>query len=384
MKRFEKPILVTRPYLPDIEEFKKGCEEIWANQWLTNNGPMLKRFETRLAAYLGVPVENIALFNNGTLALELGYYSMGLAGGDVITTPFTFVATSHALKRIGATPVFADIDPETLCLSPAAVEKLITKRTKAIVPVHVYGNVCDIEGFNRLSEKYGTPVIYDAAHAFGVTMKDANIPLSTSTSNLNLSSTIGVAGSMSMFSLHPTKLFHSCEGGVLVFKDPAVKEQLAQLRNFAIKNETECVDVGSNAKMNELQALMGCLCLDKIDDLLAWRDKIDAAYAAAFADCAAVKYVGKSANHAYCPVLFKDYETRERVYAELKEKCNVFSRRYFYPLLTDFAPYVYSRGTCPIAEDVAKRVLTLPTYYGLAPEDATAIAECVKELIGDC
>ena len=185
---------------------------------------------------------------------------------------------------------------------------------------------------------------------------------------------------MSMFSLHPTKLFHSCEGGVLVFKDPAIKEKLAQLRNFAIKSETECVDVGSNAKMNELQALMGCLCLDKIDELLAWRDKIDAAYSAAVANCDAVKYVGKSANHAYCPVLFQDYETRERVYTELKDRCNVFSRRYFYPLLTDFAPYVYSCGTCPIAEDVAKRVLTLPTYYGLVPEDAAAIAECVKEI----
>lgn len=380
MKRFDKPILVTRPYLPPIEEFKKGCEEIWANQWLTNNGPMLQRFEKRLADYFHVPVENIALFNNGTLALELGYYAMGLAGGDVITTPFTFVATSHALKRIGATPVFADIDPETLCLSPAAAEKLITKRTKAIVPVHVYGNVCDIEGFNRLSEKYGIPIIYDAAHAFGV--KLGQVEKVGEDERWNFSTTIGAAGDMSMFSLHPTKLFHSCEGGVLVFKDPTIKEQLAQLRNFAIKSETECVDVGSNAKMNELQALMGCLCLDKIDALLAWRDKIDAAYSAAFENCDSVKYVGKSANHAYCPVLFKNLDTREKVYAELKEKCNVFSRRYFYPLLTDFAPYVYSRGTCPIAENVAGRVLTLPTYYGLANDDAWAIAECVKEIVG--
>lgn len=367
MKKFDKPILVTRPYLPDLEEFKKGCEEIWANQWLTNNGPVLQRFEKRLADYFKVLVENLALFNNGTLALELGYYAMGLAGGDVITTPFTFVATSHALKRIGAMPVFADIDPETLCLSPEAAEKLITPRTKAIVPVHVYGNVCDIEGFNHLSEKYGIPIIYDAAHAFGV--KTA------------VGKTIGVEGAMSMFSLHPTKLFHSCEGGVLVFKNPTVKEKLARLRNFAIKSETECVDVGSNAKMNELQALMGCLCLDKIDELLAWRDKIDASYSAAFANCDKIKYVGKSANHAYCPVLFKDYATRERVYAELKAMCNVYSRRYFYPLLTDLAPYVYSRGTCPIAEDVAKRVLTLPTYYGLSPEDAMDIAECVKKMV---
>ena len=390
MKRFSEPVFVTRPYLPDLAEFQRGCEEIWANRWLTNDGPMLERFERRLADYLKVPVENLALFNNGTLALELGYYAMGLTGGDVITTPFTFVATSHALKRIGATPVFADVDPETLCLSPAAAEKLITKRTKAIVPVHVYGNVCDIEGFNRLSEKYGIPVIYDAAHAFGVTcgqvvaescscrkdVKDSALPL-----QLTTTTTIGACGDMSMFSLHPTKLFHSCEGGVLVFRDPAIKEQLEQLRNFAIKSETECVDVGSNAKMNELQALMGCLCLDKIDELLAWRDKIDTVYRASFSDDDAIKYLGKSANRAYCPVLFKDFATRERVYTELKEKCNVFARRYFYPVLTDFAPYLYARGTCPIAEDAARRVLTLPTYYGLKPEVAGEIATCVKEML---
>ena len=195
MKRFEKPILVTRPYLPDLEQFKKGCEEIWKNQWLTNNGPILKRFQGSLSKYLGVPESNLALFNNGTMALELGYYAMGLAGGDVITTPFTFVATSHALKRIGANPVFADIDPETMCLSPEAAEKLITPRTKAIVPVHVYGNACDVDGFRRLGEKYGVKIIYDAAHAFGV-------------------KSLTEAGDMSMFSFHPTKLFHSCEGGI--------------------------------------------------------------------------------------------------------------------------------------------------------------------------
>ena len=193
MKRFEEQILVTRPYLPDLEEFKSGCEEIWRNQWLTNNGPMLKRFHAELASYLGVPEANLALFNNGTLALELGYYAMGLSGAEVITTPFTFVATSHALKRIGATPVFADIDPETLCLDPKKCEKLITSKTKAIVPVHVYGNACDVDGFARLGEKYGIRIIYDAAHAFGTDLHKY--------------------GDMSMFSFHPTKLFHSCEGG---------------------------------------------------------------------------------------------------------------------------------------------------------------------------
>lgn len=393
MKRFEQPILVTRPYLPDLGEFKAGVDEIWKNQWLTNNGPMLKRFQSEIASYLGVPESNLALFNNGTLALELGYYAMGLSGGDVITTPFTFVATSHALKRIGATPVFADIDPETLCLDPAKVEKLITPRTKAIVPVHVYGNVCDIEGFNRLSEKYGIPVIYDAAHAFGVTMEqglrsrftDVNHHSTPASATCTSATTIGVAGAMSMFSFHPTKLFHSCEGGLLVFKDLAIQEKLHQLRNFAIKSETECVDVGSNAKMNELQALMGLCCLKKLPELLAWRKSVYDAYAEIFnnplsTSTSSLYLLSYSANHAYVPVLFKDFATREKVYAELKEKCNVFARRYFYPLLTDFAPYLYAKGTCPIAEDIASRVLTLPTYYGLPAEDARAIAVNVMEV----
>ena len=362
MRRFEEPILVTRPYLPDIEEFKAGCAEIWRNQWLTNNGPMLRRFHAELARYLQVPETNMALFNNGTLALEMGFKAMGLEGAEVITTPFTFVATSHALMRIGAKPVFADIDPETLCLSPAAAEKMITPRTKAIVPVHVYGNVCDIEGFDRLAEKYGVKIIYDAAHAFGTDVHKY--------------------GAMSMFSFHPTKLFHSCEGGLLVFKDSASQQKLFDLRNFAIHSETECVDVGTNAKMNELQALMGLCCLKKIDELLVYRQKIYSAYESAFlSHPSSLKLIPHSANKAYVPVLFKDFETRERVYAGLKEKCNAFARRYFYPPLTDFAPYAYAKGSCPVAEDVARRVLTLPTYYGLAPEDAQDVARNVLEMI---
>ena len=379
MKRFEKPILVTRPYLPPIEDFKKGCEEIWENQWLTNNGPMLQKFQKELSRYLGVPETNLALFNNGTLALELGYYAMGLAGGDVITTPFTFVATSHALKRIGANPIFADIDPETLCLSPESAEKLITPRTKAIVPVHVYGNVCDVEGFERLSEKYGVKIIYDAAHAFGVF--DNRIHGTYGNDVDGKGRSIGCFGDMSMFSFHPTKLFHSCEGGLLVFKDAVVQEKLFELRNFAIHSETDCVDVGSNAKMNELQALMGLECLKKIDDLIDYRKKVYAAYAEVLADCPFGKLLPYSQNKAYVPVLFKDFETRERVYEELKSKCNVFTRRYFYPLLTDFAPYVYAKGTTPIAEDLASRVLTLPTYYGLPLEDIKTIAENVKSIV---
>ena len=375
MKRFGNPILVTRPYLPPLEDFKLGLEEVWANRWLTNNGPMLKRFQSALAAYLGLPEANIALFNNGTLALELGFYALGLSGGDVITTPFTFVATSHALKRIGAMPVFADVDPETLCLSPAAAERLITPRTKAIVPVHVYGHPCDVEGFARLGEKHGVKIIYDAAHAFGETLDGRSI---------------AAWGDMSMFSFHPTKLFHSCEGGLLAFKDAGLQEKLFNLRNFAIRGELNCIDVGTNAKMNELQALMGLECLKAIKAILASRAAVHAAYREAFAGCGAVRFLDPrgfaggrkfAPNFAYCPILFRDFETRERVYATLKEACNVFTRRYFYPLLTDFAPYIYGKESCPVAEDVARRVLTLPTYFDLDPAEAHAIAENILEIL---
>ena len=382
MKRFEKPILVTRPYLPPIEDFKRGCEEIWTNQWLTNNGPMLQRFQEKLSQYLGVPETNLALFNNGTLALELGYYAMGLAGGDVITTPFTFVATSHALKRIDANPVFADIDPETMCLSPETAEKLITPRTKAIVPVHVYGNACDVDGFEKLGEKYGVKIIYAAAHAFGVKVEKWNGGKVEKYGSGAIS--IGVFGDMSMFSFHPTKLFHSCEGGLLVFKDVAIQEKLFELRNCAIHGELSCTDVGSNAKMNELQALMGLECLKKIDELLEYRQKIYEAYEEVLGDCPHVKLMPHSQNKAYVPVLFEDFAVREQVYAELKEKCNVYSRRYFYPLLTDFAPYAYGKGSCPVAEELAARVLTLPTYYGLALEDVKVIAGNVREIVVSC
>ena len=368
MRRFEEQILVTRPYLPPLEEFKRGCEEIWRNRWLTNNGPLLKRFHSALAAYLGVPETNLALFNNGTLALEMGFKAMGLEGGEVITTPFTFVATSHALMRIGAKPVFADVDPETLCLSPVAAEKLIRPGvTKAIVPVHVYGNPCDVEGFARLGEKYGLKVIYDAAHAFGAKFGGKSI---------------AAYGDMSMFSFHPTKLFHSCEGGLLVFRDPALQQKLFDLRNFAIHSELECVDVGTNAKMSELQALMGLCCLGKVDELLAYRRKIHEVYNSAFsAYASSLRLLPHSLNRAYVPVLFADFATRERVCLALREKCNVVARRYFYPLLTDFTPYRHAQGTCPVAEDAARRVLTLPTYYGLSAEFAGAVAADVIELL---
>lgn len=362
MRRFAEPIYVTRPYFPPLADFTRGCAEIWENRWLSNDGPVLRRFHRALAAYLDEPETNLALFNNGTSALELAYRVAGFDGGEVITTPFTFVATSHALVRCGAKPVFADIDPDTLCLDPAKCEALVRPGvTRGIVPVHVYGHVCDVDGFRALADQRGLKVVYDAAHAFGVP---------------------GVArhGDISMFSLHPTKLFHSAEGGLLVFRDPALQERLFELRDFGIRSEEECVAVGANAKMNEFQALMGLECLKRIDDLVARRQAIHAAYASVFRSAAGVRLLDCSRNHAYEPVLFADRATRDRVYEGLKS-ANVFARKYFFPLLTDFAPYASAHGTCPVAEDVASRVLTLPTYFDLPPETAAEIARIVLELV---
>lgn len=378
MEAFEKPILVTRPYFPPLEDFKAELEKIWKNQFLTNNGPVLQEFQARLSEYLDIPKNRLDLFNNGTLALEVGLYALDLSGYEVITTPFTFVATAHAIKRIGAIPVFADIDPENLCLSPEACEKLITPKTRAIVPVHVYGHPCDVEGFEKLAKKYDLKIIYDAAHAFGVRLNGRSI---------------ADYGDMSMFSFHPTKLFHSCEGGLLAFANPELQANLERLRNFAILSETKCVDVGTNAKMNELQATMGNLCLNAVDRLIAYRRSIHETYERAFAGCSKVRMVSVTSanssvkaaalvrNDAYCPVLFDDFETREKVYTELK-KYNVFSRRYFYPLLTDFTPYLDGNAT-PIAKDAAARVLTLPTYDNLHLKDVRKIAEIIKTIVGE-
>lgn len=376
MKTFKQPILVTRPYLPPLERYKDGLAEIWRSQWLTNNGPVLQRFQKRLAEALGLPDERLSLFVNGTLALEIVFQALGLdtPGAEVITTPFTFVATSHALRRVGATPVFADVDPETLCMSPESAERLITERTKALVPVHVYGHPCDLDGFERLARKYDLRLVYDAAHAFGVTIDGRSI---------------AEYGDASMFSFHSTKLFHSIEGGLLTFRNPELRTRLEQLRNFAISSETTCDAVGTNAKMNELSALMGECCLDVLPELLAHRKAIYEAYAEVLDGHPKVRLLPKPStmrghtvghNYAYCPVLFNDFGTRERVYSELK-KTNVFTRRYFYPLLSDFEPYHTVRGRTPVARRASDCVLTLPTYHGLDPDDARDVARNVLELL---
>ena len=377
MKYFEKPIFVTRPYFPPLQEYMDGLKEIWTNQWLTNHGPVLQRFQREIASFLDLPEGRISLFVNGTLALEIVYQGLGLnlEGAEVITTPFTFVATSHALRRIGATPVFADVDPDTLCMTPESAERMITEKTRAIVPVHVYGHPCDVDGFERLAQRYGLRLIYDAAHAFGVRIDGR---------------TISGQGDASMFSFHSTKLFHAIEGGLVAFRKPELKKTLEQLKNFAISSETTCEDVGTNAKMNEMSALMGECCLKAMPELVAHRKAIYETYCEAFSGNRKIRILEKpdrmyghevDHNYAYVPVLFNDFETRERVNTELK-KCNVFARRYFYPLLSDFKPYKVVRGVTPVARQAADCVLTLPTYHALTLDAVRAIAGNIAEIVG--
>jgi dTDP-4-amino-4,6-dideoxygalactose transaminase len=376
MKVFQEPILVTRPYLPSLTRYQEKVAEIWENQWLTNNGPILQRFQRRLADTLALPEGQLSLFVNGTLALEIVYQALGLNtdGAEVITTPFTFVATSHAIRRIGATPVFADVDPDTLCMTPESAEKRITEKTKAIVPVHVYGHPCDLDGFERLAKKYDLRLIYDAAHAFGVTIDGRSI---------------GAYGAAAMFSFHSTKLFHSIEGGLLTFKKPELKATLERLKNFAIRSETECDNIGTNAKMNEFSALMGECCLEVLPELIAHRKAIYETYAEVFDGQDGVRLLPRPEtmyghtiehNYAYVPVLFKAFATRERVYNRLKE-CNVFTRRYFYPLLSDFEPYRTTIGATPIARQAADCVLSLPSYHGLDLADVRDVARNILEIV---
>ena len=369
---FDNPIFVTRPYLPDLKAYQDGIAEIWKNQWLTNNGPVYQRYLKNLEAFFGT--ENLCAYTNGTLALQIALQGMGIAG-EVITTPFTFVATAHCLCWNGLAPVFVDIDPETYTLDPAAVEAAITPRTTAILAVHVFGNPCHLDALQRIADKHGLALVYDAAHAFGVEVGGKSI---------------GAFGDCSMFSLHSTKLYHSIEGGILVFRDPKLKQTFIYLTNFGFKGETEVVMVGTNAKMTEMQALMGDLILPDLPKIIAKRKTLTEAYIDCLKDVPGISIHALAAplrqqdytpNFAYVPVeIQKEYPlTRDDLYAKLKT-FNVFTRRYFYPLLTDFTCYrgKVSAGDLTVAQRVADGILTLPIYYDLDVDDVYRICEMIK------
>lgn len=371
LKPFEKPIYVTRPFLPPLSDFCAGLQEIWDNAWLTNNGPVVQRYQQALCRYFGS--ENLCLFNNGTLALQIALQGMGISG-EVITTPFTFVATTHALYWNKIRPVFVDIEPEHYTLDPSKVEAAITPWTTAILAVHVYGYPCKLQELADIARRHNLMLLYDAAHAFGITVDGQSI---------------GQYGDLSMFSFHSTKLYHSIEGGMLMFADPGLKKTMDYLKNFGFENELEVVMPGTNAKMNEFQALMGLQLLDHMETIIARRQKIDAVYRARLKNLPGVHIPDRPPanvkfNFAYFPVEIDAAGfgmDRDALYTELKAY-NVFTRRYFYPLVNDFACYRSLALKDPLtrARQAAKRILTLPIYDSLAVEDAEKICDILETL----
>ncbi|CAB1083436.1 Aminotransferase, DegT/DnrJ/EryC1/StrS family [Olavius algarvensis Delta 1 endosymbiont] len=370
---FDEPIYVTRPFMPPLSEYARGLEEIWKNKWLTNDGPVLQQLEKRLGDYF--KTRNLSLFTNGTLALQIALQGLGITG-EVITTPFTFVATTHALYWNKIRPIFADIEPTHFTLDPEKVEALITPWTTAILAVHVFGHPCRLKALEEIAKKNNLALIYDAAHAFGVKVNGRSI---------------AHYGDLSMFSFHATKLYHTMEGGLIAFKDSRLARTLYYLKNFGFKNQTEVVMPGTNAKMNELQGLMGIQALEYIDELIRKHKEINAAYRRNLGDVSGIEFCPEvpadvDPNFAYVPVLIEKTNfgmSRDALFEELK-KYNVFARRYFYPLVNDFACYQHLSVSDPliVAKNVSNRILTLPTYYDLELDDVNRICDIILLIQG--
>lgn len=360
-------ILVTKSSLPSFEEYVEEIRPIWDTHWLTNMGEKHRQFEEALRGYL--VVDNVALFTNGHSALECILEALGLTG-EVITTPYTFASTTHAIVRKGLTPVFADIKPDDYTIDPKSIERLITPRTSAIVPVHVYGSLCDIDAIQSIADEHHLKVIYDAAHAFGVT-KDG-----VSSARF---------GDASMFSFHATKVFNSIEGGAVVCRDSSLYPVLNQWKNFGITSPESVEYVGGNAKMNEFCAAMGLCNLRHLDEEITKRKIVAQRYRDNLKEIPGVQLVdyqeGVSPNYSYMPVVFLDEfgASRDEVFTALEQK-GIGARKYFYPLVTDYDCYraVYSSERTPIAKDIASKVLTLPMFADLALEDVDRICEIIR------
>lgn len=369
MEQTTEKILVTRSSMPTLEEYVEEIRDIWDTHWLTNMGEKHKKLQKSLVEYLGV--ENIELLTNGHMALEMVMQAMELQG-EVITTPFTFASTTHAIVRNGLTPVFCDIKPDDFTIDVSKIEALITDKTCAIVPVHVYGNVCDVEAIEAIAKKHGLKVIYDAAHAFGVTYKGMGA---------------GSFGDASCFSFHATKVFNTVEGGAVCFRDLELGRKLYNLKNFGIRDEETVESVGANAKMNEFQAAMGICNLRHIDEEIGKRKKVVERYRERLGTVEGIQLnviqQNVQSNYAYFPIVV-DRETygmdRNALYERLKER-NIFARKYFYPLITQFDCYKDSLGdvNTPVARRVSENVLTLPMYADLSLETVDYICDVILE-----
>jgi dTDP-4-amino-4,6-dideoxygalactose transaminase len=367
-----KPIYVTQPFLPPLEEFQGYLQKIWENKWLTNAGPFHEEFEKELANYLGV--KYISLFSNGTLALITALQTLRITG-EVITTPFSFVATTHSLWWNGIKPVFVDIETKTYNLDPDKIEAAITPQTTAIMPVHVYGNPCDVEKIQKIADTYGLKIIYDAAHAFGVKINGNSI--------MNF-------GDLSVLSFHATKVFNTIEGGAIVCHDEKTKKRIDFLKNFGFADELTVVAPGINAKMNELQSAYGLLQLNYVDQLIDKRQKIASLYRAELATIKGITFLddinGVKHNYPYFPILIDQAvfgRSRDEVYENLKLE-NIFTRRYFYPLISQFPTYKglpsAKSENLIVAEHIAKQVLCLPIYPDLELGDVKLICNSIKNL----
>lgn len=361
---------VTQPALPPLDEFMPYLRQIWERKWITNQGPFHEEFEKELSAYLGVKF--ISLFTNGTLALMTALKALNIRG-EVITTPFSFVATTHALWWNQIKPVFVDIDSETLNLDPARIEEAITSETSALLPVHVYGNPCNIEAIQHVADKYGLKVIYDAAHAFGVKKGNQSI--------LNF-------GDLSVLSFHATKVFNTIEGGAIICHDGKTKHHIDNLKNFGYRDETVVEEPGINAKMNELQAAYGLLQIKYINQFISKRRSITIRYRECLYDIPGIQYlqdiVNVSHNYAYFPVLVSSElfgRSRDELYYKLQEH-DIFGRRYFYPLISDFPMYhnipSASKANLPVASEISGKVICLPIYPDLDLDNVTKIAKIIR------
>lgn len=363
----QKRILVTQTSMPPFEEYVDEIKDIWDSHWLTNMGPKHNLLESRLKDYLRV--DNISLFTNGHNALELTLQAMNLSG-EVITTPFTFASTTHAIVRNHLEPVFCDIDPKTYCMDASKIESLITDKTSAIVPVHVYGNVCNIEEIERIARKYGLKVIYDAAHTFGVRYKGMGI---------------GDFGDASMFSFHATKVYNTIEGGAVCYHNEELGRELYKLRDFGIKDAETIDGVGSNAKMNEFVAAMGLCNLKHVDEEIAKRKSVVECYRENLKDIEGLQLPpiqpDVKSNYSYFPIVIDEKlfgATRNEVFENLAKE-NIHARKYFYPLTSAFDCFhgKFDIHKTPVAVHISKRVLTIPLYADLELGDVERICKVI-------
>ena len=364
-------ITVTSPLLPDLQEFNELLQQIWDSKWITNNGSFHQKLEAALCEYLKVPY--ISLFTNGTLPLLTALQALRVTG-EVITTPYSFVATTHSIWWNGCKPVFVDIDPKTGNIDPDRIEAAITPRTTAIMPVHVYGKPCDTEGIQAIADKYGLKVIYDAAHAFGVEVNGESI--------LN-------AGDLSTLSFHATKVFNTVEGGAMVMHDAEMKKRIDYLKNFGFANEVEVVGPGINSKMDEIRAAYGLLNLKQVDAAIEARHQVAIRYREALRDVKGITFFddmpGVRHNYSYFPI-FVDAEeygmTRDELYFKMREQ-GVLGRRYFYPLISTFSTYrglpSAEKENLPKAHKMADSVICLPMHHGLEDFDIQKIVSLIKK-----